>query len=345
MERKGKNCTIRELARYVGLSTCTVSKVLNDHTGALSIPESTRRKVREAARELNYVPNVNAQRFFKRRSSVIGLLVPPQEEMGHNVFHDTHFVDILSGIEKALSTTSYNLLLLFNRPEYKAGNRYEAMFSSGFVDGLLIWGAHRSEGYWKELVELTQPRIFLTSMPDFSPDEPLHYVASDYEQSACGIVSRLKAQGCRRFCWLAGREDTSIISQLAAGMARAGVTLEESAIRYSDYTEAEGERLAAELLEHGEFDALLATAPQLARGAVRYIEAHHLPVRVGSFDGQRETRLMSDHYISALTNDFEIGLKAMEKMFALIEGDTDMVQMKVPVDFTADEGAKENVRF
>ena len=67
MERKGKNCTIRELARYVGLSTCTVSKVLNDHTGALSIPESTRRKVREAARELNYVPNVNAQRFFKRR--------------------------------------------------------------------------------------------------------------------------------------------------------------------------------------------------------------------------------------------------------------------------------------
>ena len=76
MERKGKNCTIRELARYVGLSTCTVSKVLNDHSGALSIPESTRRKVREAARELNYVPNVNAQRFFKRRSSVIGLLVP-----------------------------------------------------------------------------------------------------------------------------------------------------------------------------------------------------------------------------------------------------------------------------
>ena len=54
---------------------------------------------------------------------------------------------------------------------------------------------------------------------------------------------------------------------------------------------------------------------------------------------------MSDHYISALTNDFEIGLKAMEKMFALIEGDTDMVQMKVPVDFTADEGAKENVQF
>ena len=203
MERKTKNCTIRELARYVGLSTCTVSKVLNSPDAGLSIPESTRLKVREAAKKLNYVPNVNAQRFFKRRSFVIGLLVPPQEEMGHNAFHDTHFVDILSGIEQALSTTSYNLLLLFNRPEYKLENRYEGMFSSGFLDGLLIWGAHRSEEYWKELVEVTGPRIFLTSTPDFREDEPLHYVASDYGQSADGIAGRLKAAGCRRFCWLA----------------------------------------------------------------------------------------------------------------------------------------------
>lgn len=341
MEAREKSCTIRELARYVGLSTCTVSKVLNDTAGKVTIPESTRRRVQEAARKLNYVPNVNAQRFFKRRSQVIGLLVPPQDEMGHNVFQDTHFVDILSGIEKALSRTPYNLLLLFNRPEYKEGNRYAGMFSSGFVDGLLIWGAHRSEGYWNELVELTQPRIFLTSTPDFSPDEPLHYVASDYEQSAHGIASRLMERGCRRFCWLAGMRDTSIISLLSAGMARAGVSPEESAIRYSDYSEADGERLAAELLKGGEFDALLATAPQLARGAARYVEANRLPVQIGCFDGQQRTRLPSDHYISALTNDLEIGLKAMEKMLALIEGSSETIRIRVPVDFTTSE-RKEN---
>ena len=318
MERKTKNCTIRELARYVGLSTCTVSKVLNSPDAGLSIPESTRLKVREAAKKLNYV---------------IGLLVPPQEEMGHNAFHDTHFVDILSGIEQALSTTSYNLLLLFNRPEYKLENRYEGMFSSGFLDGLLIWGAHRSEEYWKELVEVTGPRIFLTSTPDFREDEPLHYVASDYGQSADGIAGRLKAAGCRRFCWLAGKPDTSIIPQLAAGMARAGVTVEESAIRYSDYTEADGERLAAELLQDGRFDALVATAPQLARGAGRYVETHKLPVRIGCFDGQRGTRSKTDHFISALTNDFEIGSVAITRLLALIEGKTQHVQVRIPVDF------------
>ena len=56
----GKSCTIRDLARYVGLSTCTVSRVLNHRGGELAIPEKTQKRIRDAARELNYVPNVNA---------------------------------------------------------------------------------------------------------------------------------------------------------------------------------------------------------------------------------------------------------------------------------------------
>ncbi|MBO7742539.1 MAG: LacI family DNA-binding transcriptional regulator, partial [Victivallales bacterium] len=71
-----KNCTIRDLAKYVGMSTCTVSKVLNDREGKLRIAPETRRIIQEAARKLHYAPNVNAQRLFRKRSNVIGFLVP-----------------------------------------------------------------------------------------------------------------------------------------------------------------------------------------------------------------------------------------------------------------------------
>ena len=332
---KRKSCTIRELARHVGLSTCTVSKVLNYPAEELSIPKSTQEKVRKAARELNYVPNVNAQRFFMRRSFVIGLLVPSQDEMGHNVFHDTHFAEIMSGIEEALCGTAYNLLLLFNRPEYKQENRYAGMFSSGLLDGLLIWGAHRSERDLELLAELSSPRIFLTSIPDSGKENPpLHYIVSDYEQSARGIAARLKEDGCRSFCWLAGKADTSIIPQLLAGMESAGVIPSPDAIRYSDYTEADGERLAAELLENGTYDALVATAPQLARGAARYMEQHSLSIPIGCFDGQKQTRLESDRFISALTNDVAIGKNAVEQLLALMEAKKELVQMKIPVSFS-----------
>ena len=328
---KQKSCTIRDLARYVGLSTCTVSKVLNHPSEDLSIPERTQEKVREAARELNYVPNVNAQRFFMRRSFVIGLLVPSQEEMGHNVFHDTHFADIMSGIEQALKGTAYHLLLLFNRPEF----RYAGLFSSGLLDGLLIWGAHRSEQYRKKLVELTGPRIFLTSIPDSGKDAPpLHYIASDYEQAAEGITGRLKQSGCHDFCWLAGKRDTSIISQLASGMRKAGVVLPPSAVRYSDYTEADGETLAAEFLRNGHYDALVATAPQLARGAVRAAEKMKKKIRIGCFDGQARTRRPSDCFLCAQTDDVRIGKCAIEQLLALLEKKETLVQRKIPVVFS-----------
>ena len=330
-----KSCTIRDLARHVGLSTCTVSRVLNHHGGDLSIPEKTRQRIRDAARELNYVPNVNAQRFFKRRSYVIGLLVPPQEEMGHNAFYDTHFVEMLSGIEKELIPTGYNLLLLFNRPEYRENNRYEGMFRSGFLDGLLVWGARRSEAYWKTLAMLSWPRIFLTSIPDGEAAMQLPFVASDYEQAAAGIVSELLRGNCRRFCWLAGKEDTSIIPQLRAGISRAGVEVPDVAVRYSDYTEEAGEELAAELLASGAgYDAILATAPQLARGAARLLKRNPAPVRIGCFDGQSSTRRADDEFISVCTNDFEIGKTALDKLIARIEGCDEPVQVKVPVSFS-----------
>ncbi len=321
-----KNCTIRDLAKYVGLSTCTVSKVLNDTEKQLAIPEKTRTRVREAARLLRYVPNVHAQRFFTRRSCVIGLLVPPQEEMGHNAFRDTHFTDMLSGIEAALSATPYNLLMLFNRPEYREENRYHGLFSSGSVDGLLIWGIHRSDRYWKELVELTGPRIFLTSTPDFASNEAVNFIASDYEQSAFGITERLLQAGARRIGWLAGKADTSIIPQIEAGIVRAGT--KAHSIRYSEYTEHEGEKLAAELLAEG-CDTILATAPQLARGAQK------TGVKlIGCCDGQHWTRHADDRFVTALTNDVEIGRLAAERLTGLMEGGDGNIQIKVPVNFS-----------
>lgn len=340
MTVKRKNCTIRELAQYVGLSTCTVSKVLNDRGGESSIPQTTRDKVRRAAQELHYVPNINAQRFFKKRSFVIGLLVPPQEEMGVNVFRDTHFVDILSGIEKGLADTQYNLLLLFNRPEYRENNRYEAMFSSGFLDGMLVWGAHRSDGCWKALVEFDAPRIFLTSTPDFEAGIPLNYVISDYENAAFEVTSRLLRSGCRRFGWLAGKPDTSLVPQFLAGMKRAGVVLDDADMRFSDYDESEGYRLGKELLSMGKYDALLCSCSGLARGATRAAGAG-LNVHFGSFDCSTHTVYSGDQFVRAIADDCEIGLVAVQKLMALMEDNSMIVHEKIPMNIVESENPKE----
>lgn len=68
----------------MGLSTCTVSKVLNNRSD-FKIQEETRQRVLEAARTLNYVPNVNAQRLFQKKVRHHRLLIPSQTD-GDNAF-------------------------------------------------------------------------------------------------------------------------------------------------------------------------------------------------------------------------------------------------------------------
>ena len=62
--------TVQDIARKVGVNSSTVSRVLN---GYRNISEETRRKVLDAARELNYHPNSIARNLAKGSSASIGV--------------------------------------------------------------------------------------------------------------------------------------------------------------------------------------------------------------------------------------------------------------------------------
>lgn len=89
--------TIREIASYSGVSSSTVSIVLNGKSEERKIPEATQKKVWEAARKLNYHPNVTARR----------LRIKPSESFILAVFWATDFrapmmVRFLKGLQEAI---------------------------------------------------------------------------------------------------------------------------------------------------------------------------------------------------------------------------------------------------
>ena len=220
--RPGKNCSIRDLAKYVGLSTCTVSKVLNDAGRRLPISEKTRQLVAEAARKLNYVPNVNARRLFRKRSNVIGLLVPYYlDETENTVFLDRHLALIMGGISMALQETDYDLMMLFNDQRVRQSGRYESMFRSHLLDGLIIWGIRRDDFYWNELVSMQTPTLFLTTTPDAMESTSCNYITSDFNYAAYEATSQLLAAGCRNPLWLKPLAETSVAAETANGIRRA----------------------------------------------------------------------------------------------------------------------------
>lgn len=65
--------TIKDVAERVGVSVTTVSRVLNNR-GYLS--EDLKRRVYQAMEELNYQPNELARSLFRKKSNIIGLIIP-----------------------------------------------------------------------------------------------------------------------------------------------------------------------------------------------------------------------------------------------------------------------------
>lgn len=72
---KSKRPTLAEIARRAGVSTATVSYVINDKPGG-RIPESTARTVRTIAQELGYQPNAAAQALRTGKSRVVLFIIP-----------------------------------------------------------------------------------------------------------------------------------------------------------------------------------------------------------------------------------------------------------------------------
>ncbi len=102
--------SLKQLAAHLGLDPATVSVVLNDVPGR-SIPQKTRDRIKAAARELNYHPNLLARSLRSRQSKIIGILVPELGDGYHTQVYERN---------RRLSHQC-RLLLLHRAPSAQAG--------------------------------------------------------------------------------------------------------------------------------------------------------------------------------------------------------------------------------
>lgn len=120
--------SLKQLAAHLGLNPATISVVLNDVPGR-SIPQSTRDRIKAAARELNYQPSHLARSLRSRRSQTIGILVP---ELG-----DGYHTQVMSGIGDRLVDAGYFYFTAHHRHRKDSIEEYTRMFISRGAQGIL----------------------------------------------------------------------------------------------------------------------------------------------------------------------------------------------------------------
>src|SRR5580658_5814601 len=109
--KRGGVVTLKSVAQYLGLTPGTVSAVLNNTKAARTIPENTRNRIIQAARELNYQPNFLARSLRVKRTYTVGVIV---EEIG-----DFYGASIVNGIEPALRDSNFFFLTVAHRHDPK----------------------------------------------------------------------------------------------------------------------------------------------------------------------------------------------------------------------------------
>ena len=119
--------TVKDLAREAGVSTATISRVLNN-TGPVA-PE-TRERIEQAIEKLGYRPNRVAQELVRGRSSVIGVLTQ----------HSTSpfYGDIMNGITDGLQNTPYQPLFAHGFWATEKEQAALQMLISRRVDALIV---------------------------------------------------------------------------------------------------------------------------------------------------------------------------------------------------------------
>ncbi|SER45741.1 LacI family DNA-binding transcriptional regulator [Lachnobacterium bovis] len=99
--------TIKDVAREAGVSTATVSYVVNNRTDVKISPE-TRQKVLQIINLLDYSPNQAAQALAAKRNSTIAIYIPPTDSIllnAENMFTLKEFI-------KYFNSLKYDVILL-----------------------------------------------------------------------------------------------------------------------------------------------------------------------------------------------------------------------------------------
>lgn len=260
--------TIKDVARESGVSTTTVSFVLN---GTGSVGAAARERVLAVARELGYTPNPLARAMITRRTLTLGVLV--------NNAYSFNSSNMLNGIEQSARSSGYEILLALHRDDPKTAVAALQDLTRRRVDAVIAVFARAEEHpeVTEALPATGVPCVIAFYQAPSGPDSPavIDDIVADQEQGGSLATRRLLDRGCRRLAFAGGPADRNATRKRFAGFRRtceeAGMIVKEPHIRFADFDVASGEAMGKGFLEAGIPlpDGIFAANDDIAAGLIR----------------------------------------------------------------------------
>ena len=317
MHLRTGRATIKEVASAAGVSTQTVSRVINDRP---DVSPETRKRVQEIIDQLGYQPSALARSLIRQRSYTLGVVTAGLKYIGPS--------RTLSGITSAAEDAGYSLLLK-ELPHFDGGNItpiFQTLISR-HVDGI-IWAVPEvgdNRNWVNQLsLDLEIPVVYLA----MEPQEDICIVSIDNFIGGKIATSHLLEQGYQNIGHITGPLDWWEARQRLAAwsntLKEAGIEVEDRHWAEGNWSSASGVQAFEKLFEqYPEMDAIFVANDQMALSVLQTAcrKGLRIPEDLGvvGFDNISESAYFWPPLTTIQQNQYNVGEVAVEEIIKIIE--------------------------
>jgi DNA-binding LacI/PurR family transcriptional regulator len=182
---------IYDVAKVAGVSTATVSRVVNNN-GNVSL--KTHIKVEAVMQELNYQPNAFARGLMTNSIRTIGVLVSD--------IRDSYYSTVTYSIEQTLMQNGYSVILCNTGNDLDSKKKYINMLLSKGIDSLILVGSVFKDRNLTKLIVNTSLKIPVFLVNSFIDGENIYCVLCDDKLGVELAVNHLKSIGKDKIVFL-----------------------------------------------------------------------------------------------------------------------------------------------
>lgn len=315
-DRPVQRSSAKDVARLAGVSTATVSRVLNSPG---QVDAKTQRSVRDAVAKLGYVPHGPARALRSQRSKMVGAVVPS--------FAYALYARTTSAMQAVLEPKGYAMVLAEHHYDLAAELRITDQLISHGVDAFVYVGAHHDPVLFGRLESYGRPYVLTWGV---DPMRRHPSIGFDNRAATFAMTRHLLDLGHRRFGLLSAEpRDNDRAIERGAGMrdalAQACLTLPDKYVRYGPIDLHAAAAMMGSLMDESPRPtAVVGTNDVFAVGALMACRARGLrvpeDVSVTGVDNTDLGATQTPPLTSISTPIVEIGRAAAEQLVARLEG-------------------------
>lgn len=308
--------TMKDVAQHAGVSTATVSRVLNGHAAPT---EETRARVLAAIAELGYRPNALARSLRTTSTKTLGLVISD--------LVNPFFAEIARAVEEEARAHGYCVVVGNADENAEQQITYVRTLLDRRVDGLLVCPATDDASWVGEVVAAGVPLVLLDRTV---PGADCPIVRADGGEALTDLADRLVRAGHRRIGVIAGPADTSTgrerLELFSAAVTGLGQPLRPEHVVHGDFRRESGARAAAAMMALPQPPTVLVAMDNLmGLGALEELRRRGVvvprDVGLAVYDDQPWFPLLDPPITVIAQPTVEMGREAARSLLALIAGE------------------------